>query len=124
MTVDIAAVTRHQKRADFLQQSCGCGSPGRAGLVLGVEGWDGMDVVFSVFLCSCFKDSYSKLGISAYTLGVSYGSSRLCPPSGPFLAFLPLAAPALGTWLDSPPLCVVDGALAGSVSAVTVTGFT
>ena len=43
MTVDSAAVT-HQKRVDFLQQGCFCGSPGRAGLVLGVEDWGGADM--------------------------------------------------------------------------------
>ena len=48
--VDITAVRRHQKRADFLQQGCCCGSPGRAGLVLDAEDWGGADMGSSVVL--------------------------------------------------------------------------
>ena len=51
VTVDIAAVRRHQKRADFLKQRCCCGSPGRAGLVLGAGDWGGADIGSSVVPC-------------------------------------------------------------------------
>ena len=49
--IDIAAVRRHQKRADFLQQGCCCGSPDRARLVLGAEDWGGADIGSSMVPC-------------------------------------------------------------------------
>ena len=48
MTVDSAAVRRHQKRVHFLQQDCFCGSPGRAGLVFDAEDLGRADMGSSV----------------------------------------------------------------------------